>query len=120
MQHTFNISSDNNLLSESFTGDIDMELIPSIDQAIMADPEFKSGLKFLTDLTTARIPQEYHDLVKKGSLKPKFDVSKHAYVVANDYDFGMVRMMITVSNENENNTVNVFKNHDEAIAWLED
>lgn len=120
MQHSFTISSDENLLSETFTGDIDMELIPAIDRAIMAKPGFKSGLKFLTDLTQARIAHAYQDLVKQGSLKPGFEVSKHAYVVANDHDFGMVRMMITISSENDNNNVNVFKCRDEAIAWLED
>jgi hypothetical protein len=29
-------------------------------------------------------------------------------------------MMITISSENDNNNVNVFKCRDEAIAWLED
>ena len=120
MQHSFTISSENNLLSETFTGDIDMQLIPSIDQTIMADVEFREGLKFLTDLTAARIPQDYKELAKIGCLKPEFQVSKHAYVVANDHDFGMVRMMITVSSENDNNNVNVFKSRDEAIAWLDE
>ena len=120
MQHSFNISRDDNLLTEIFTGNVDMELIPSIDQTIMADPEFTEGLKFLTDLTSARISHEYDELVRTGSLKPEFQVSKHAYVVANDYDYGMVRMMITVSNENDDNNVNVFKCHDDALAWLEE
>lgn len=119
MKHSFNIDDKASLLKEKFTGQIKLHLLTEINEAILKHPQFRCGLKFLTDLREASISIDYDEMSRHVSLMPSLENSKNAFVVDNDLQYGMVRMFMALTSESgQIGEAQVFRSMEEGMQWL--
>ena len=64
MTHTYNINIDNNIITEEFIGDVDLETLDKINSSIIEDKNFKKGLNFLTDLRNSNLLISYQEMLQ--------------------------------------------------------
>jgi hypothetical protein len=110
-------------LSIVIEGDFDLATWSLVMAAIPETPGFKPGLDSLVDARAARFlftSQEIRELVRaiKAHVERRGGVSfRSAYVVSRDVDYGISRMIQTLTDESPIQAA-VFRSMDEAEQWL--
>ena len=124
MPITYQIDSERNLVLVEGHGVITDKDFPKFRTKLISDPLFRPGMKELADYRSA----EKFDLSTDGlskfldleiSIAPLMGDYRIAIATCSDLLFGFVRMYMTEIGETLPN-VNVFRDIDEAEAWLND
>jgi len=119
MQHTFQIDPQANLLIEEFSGVVGFDSLTKANAAIIGHPDFKTGLKFLTDLRNASIPFGFNEMYAHVKTLPPFHVVKHAFIVVKEMEHGMIRMFLALAEgKGLYKTADIFKTIEDGMQWL--
>ena len=119
MTHEFQIDSNAGLLREVFTGSVSLDSLTRANAAILAHPNFKVGLKFLTDLRNAEITFGHKEMQYHIASLPLLHVARHAFVVSKDREYGMIRMFLSLTGTDDIfGEANIFKSIEEGLKWL--
>jgi hypothetical protein len=87
--------------------------------AISRDPQFRSDMRMLVDLTAAnRIELSAEKLEMIATASPFSAESRQAFVVRRDLDFGLARMYAAYAEMRKKGEVQVFRSGTEALKWL--
>lgn len=118
MKHEFEIDGEAGLLTETFAGEISLDLLTAANTAILNHPEFTSGLNFLTDLREARISFGYNEMGTHVRNLPRLQVVKQAFVIARDSEYGMIRMFIILTDgKGIFEEARIFRSMEDGVAW---
>ena len=119
MSHEFRINCEAGLLQETYSGPLILDMLSDANLAIAAHPDFTKGLKFLTDLRNARIPFGYKEMSAHIYTLPRLDISKQAFIVTHAVEYGMIRMFITLTEDNDlYDKAQIFRSVGEGMEWL--
>jgi hypothetical protein len=113
------ISIENRLVYVHYAGLVDDELLLGADDDLRANADFQPHFDQIADLSSAHgqdvTRQGIQSLVNRPPLFGK--ESRRAIVVSNELGFGLVRMF-ELMRDSSAGEIRVFKDIDEAYAWL--
>ena len=119
MSHEFRIDCEAGLLKEVFSGLLSLDILTDSNAAIIAHPDFTKGLRFLTDLSNAQIPFGYNEMNAHARTLPSLCISKQAFIVTQEAEFGMIRMFITLTEGNGiYDEAQIFRSIEDGMEWL--
>ena len=117
--HTFVIDTENGSLRESYVGVVDLGVLTEANTRIIADPRFRKGLDFLTDLREAEMAVGYKEMFRHVSELPDLGTRKQAFIASHDLTFGVLRMFQTLAEEEGfYEELRVFMKFEQACEWL--
>jgi len=107
---------------QRLTGEVRGEQVVAAQRRVFEDPRNDPAIPVLWDaraaITTTVAFDEMRDMVAKAEpLYPRMGPGRSAILVSRAADFGMGRMYQALS-AGTPRTVQVFDDHDEAMAWL--
>ena len=123
MPISYRIDLERNLVLTTASGTLTDDDIVQLKTRLVRDPDFKPGMKELSDIrgidqldvtpggVGAMVQQDIRDSAEVAS-------HKLALVVSKEVAYGMARMYQTLTKSNIE-TVSVFRDIDEARAWLQ-
>ena len=124
MPISYRIDPENNLAFVKAKGVLKETDYIEVRSKLVKDPLFRPGMNQLADFRSV----EKHELTSDGihlfmdqeiSLKPILKGCRLAIVTSSDLHFGLTRMFIVEMGETES-SMQVFRDMDEAKAWLID
>jgi hypothetical protein len=119
MSHKFHIDNTIGLLKEAYIGSMSLNSLTEANDTILAHPEFRSGLNFLTDLRKAQIPFGYEEMNKHVLSLPSMQIARQAFIVSRDREYGMIRMFLTLTEDTGIFSDGaVFRSLEEGVKWL--
>ena len=117
--HSYRIDLDSHILWESFTGEIDATDLNKANSKILNDPDFRRGLRFVSDMRDATISMGYEEMARHVQQHPDLCIKKQAFIVSSDAALGMTRMFEILSEDKcPNQETNIFKDLETALKWL--
>ena len=125
MKHSLIVSGDGFLFSITTEGEGDVKGIIAFLDDIIAHPEWQPGNHILLDHRELRI----HNIDASGieevsayfkSIADKLGNGKIALVMNRDVDFGIARAWENITEYDVDIEINVFRDLEKAMAWLED
>ena len=122
MPISYRIDQQRNLVRTAASGILTDEDVLGHKRALMADPEFRAGMRELSDVRAIdelRVtPAGVRSMVAlDGASAGKLAAYRLAIVASENATFGMARMYQLMTEENVQH-VGVFRNLTEAAAWL--
>ncbi len=118
MPASYEIDAAHRLVRTRAWGELTDEDLADYYRRLAADPEFQPTFNQFCDLRPvsriAATPQALRNLARAKVFAPS---ARRAFLTKNDADFGLARLFQTYS-ELEGSTIGVFKQEDEAVAWL--
>jgi hypothetical protein len=119
MPHEFHIDAQVGLLCETYTGSLNIEALTNANAAILAHPDYRKHLDFMTDMRRAQMPFGYDEMYQHVSSLPPLHISRQAFVVTNKAEFGMIRMFIALSESSKlYEEARIFSSTEEGMTWL--
>jgi hypothetical protein len=119
MSHEFRIDCEAGLLKEAFSGLLSLDVLTESNVAIFAHLDFTEGLSFLTDLRNAQIPFGYNEMNAHVHTLPRLRISKQAFIVTHEAEYGMIRMFITLTEDSDiYDEAKIFRSIEEGMKWL--
>ncbi len=119
MSHEFQIDYEAGLLKEAFSGLLSLDMLTDANVAIIAHPDFTKGLRFLTDLRNAQIRFGYNAMSSHVQTLPRLHISKQAFIVTQEAEYGMIRMFITLTEDNDvYDQAQIFRSIERGMEWL--
>lgn len=89
-------------------------------QALKADPRFKPDFRQVWDMrlvTRFELSQEFIQLAASRSIFAP--TARRAFIVPHDEGFGIARMFEAISEYFGRTQVEIFRDHESALAWLD-
>ena len=123
MPITYRIDTERNLVHTTASGTLTDEDVISMKASLVRNPDFRPGMNELSDIRQveelAVTPEGIRQMVQQDE-EDVDQITKHrlAIVVSQDLAFGMARMYEMLT-EGHMENVSVFRELDEAVAWLE-
>jgi len=118
MPITFDINSSDRIVVMRVAGVLDEQAVNLARGSIRAHPDFDPSMVQLFDMRCAQQISLSADAVRALAYVSIFDRgARRAFVVGNDFQFGMARMFSLYS-EARAQTVEVFREIDSALLWL--
>ncbi len=123
MKHTIQISQDQSLFTVITEGDGDAQGIISFLKDIISHPEWQAGKHILLDHRKLQIDQIQLAGIEKVSdyfktIGPKLGDGKIALVMNRHIDFGIARSWENITRHDVVIRIKVFREMDQALAWL--
>ena len=119
MNHEFYIDTTVGLLKEKFFGPLSLDILTEANKAILAHPDFKGGLNFLTDLTKSSILFNFEEMCEHVESLPSLQIDRQVFIVSKNREYGMIRMFLTlVEGDGIIKNGEVFKSLEEGQKWL--
>jgi len=120
---TYHIDSDAGIVQVVVQGSLVLEEMLATIAAVAEDPLFQKGLHVLSDHRTIAAPattDQVMGLIQQArKFQEKLGGTRWAIVVSSDLSFGMMRMLSAFA-EPIPLRVEVFREYEEALAWLRD
>jgi len=119
MKHEYSIHIEDNILTETFTGDIDLSILDQANASIIKDKNFVKGLNFLTDLREANLLITYDEMWQHTYRLPDLGINKLAIITNRDLEYGISRQFEALTNDKDLYIeISIFKDRNEALKWL--
>lgn len=119
MLHKFKIDDDAKILTEIYSGVIDLDALTEANRSIVQHPDFSEGLSFLTDLREAHIPFGYEAMLAHVRALPSLYIKKQAFVAKRPVEYGMIRMFLSLTDGGElYDEAQLFRSKEEGMEWL--
>jgi hypothetical protein len=118
MPITFTIDPHARIVAMRVTGSLTDDDVRAIREELRRHPDFDPGMGQLFDARAAEQVALSSDAVRSLASVSVFHAgTRRAFVVANDFQFGMARMFSLYS-ETHAQTVEVFRDIESALGWL--
>jgi len=123
MTHTLSVYAGKNLFVVKTDGAGDVGGIVAFLQDIVEHPEWRAGMSILLDHRKLNI----HEITQSGvgivsrffqSISRQLGDGKLALVMSRDVDFGIARAWQTITADNAEMDIFVFRDFDRAVTWL--
>jgi hypothetical protein len=124
MKHSLNINEDESLFTVITEGEGDVKGIIAFLKDIISHPKWKPGKFILLDHRALRIDKITVSGIDEvsmffKSIANELGNGKIALVMKRDIDFGIARAWEIVTDSHVDISINVFRDIDKAIDWLE-
>jgi hypothetical protein len=124
MYYSFKIDPGRTVVEMKISDAFNFMEFRSFFEDILNHPDFRPGFKIFCDardLDFSKMTRvDVDELVKfDKEIREKRGQGKTAFLVKDDLQFSMSRMVELQQDENRRNPLNVFKNPDKARQWLE-
>jgi hypothetical protein len=124
MKHSLNINEDESLFTIITEGEGDVKGIIAFLKDIISHPKWKPGKFILLDHRALRIDKVTVSGIDEvsiffKSIANELGNGKIALVMKRDIDFGIARAWEIVTDSHVDISINVFRDIDKAIDWLE-
>ncbi len=122
MPISYTIDSDQGVVYALVEGTFTLEEMLSTIGKVVQDPKFRKGFAVLSDHRSIVSPATTNQVQSLVRHARQFEIlagTKWAIVTTNDLSFGMMRMFSALA-ETIPMRIEVFRDYDEALAWLKD
>jgi hypothetical protein len=120
MSFTYSICPDRHLLIHTWTGQVTLVELRQLVVAVRSDPLYRPKLNVLADFREADANIAHEDMLSIARFAGDRNfAAKHAIVVKRQMELGMARMYELMSESVARGQMRIFKDIDEAMAWLE-
>jgi Holliday junction resolvase RusA-like endonuclease len=124
MNNSFKIDPTRTLVEMKISGAFNFTKFRSFFESVLNHPDFRPGFKIFCDAREMDFNKmtrsDIDELVKLDKdILEKRGHGKTAFLVKEDLQFGMSRMVELQRDESHRDPLNVFKNLDRARKWLE-
>lgn len=124
MKHTLSTNKDGNLFTIVTEGDANVDGIIEFLKEILAHPQWRPGNLILVDHRSLKVDSINKDGIEViswyfKSIARQLGNGRIALVMNRDIDFGIARAWEIVTASEVGIKINVFKNIDDAMYWLE-
>lgn len=123
MPITFDIDRSKDLTCFTLTGEVDLQAYLSALYRYSKEQPTKYELYDATGLEGQRLSSDDIETIAKNLLQYaeiRPAGSKTAVVVAADIDFGLMRMVALLTDQQVSYEIEVFRSNEQALAWLQD
>jgi len=112
-----------NLRMHKVNGKLDKEILLAKLNEIYSMPEYDPNMNVLWDIREADLSSfNFAEVATIKELAGSFwgtaGKSKAALIVSRDVEYGLTRMYSTLLKNKTNSEVYIFRNYDEALAWI--
>jgi len=115
----FEIEKDHRLVITSASGVVTMAEALAHNQKLRKDPDFDPSFSQLIDLSNVtKIELNREDILTLAQDPILSDNSRRAILATGDLTFGLARMFEMFRESKGKETIRVFRNRDEARAWV--